>query len=128
MKHEHGKKVFKIIGMVIAGIAIAVLFAFVFGLAVQYLWNFIVPDLFGLKAITYWEAFALLLLAKLLFGSFGPHGRHYNGNGPWKRWRHSCGEPGIPREQFRYYHDFWRNEGRKAFDEYMKRVAEPGDK
>lgn len=39
----------------------------------QWLWNITMPDVFNLKAITYWQAFRLLLIAGLLFG-----GLHYN--------------------------------------------------
>lgn len=35
---------------------------------VQCLWNWLLPDIFGLKEITYWQAFGLFVLAKLLFG------------------------------------------------------------
>jgi hypothetical protein len=132
MKHTHGKKVFKIIGMVIVGLAVAVLFAFVFGLIVQYLWNYIMPDLFGLKTITYWQAFALIILAKIFFGAFGPHsGHHAVGHRQWKKWgRHGreLHDPDISCENARYYEDFWNKEGRKAFEEYVKRVSAPGEK
>ena len=129
MKHGHGKRALKITGMVLVGITVAVVFALVFGLAVQYLWNYIMPDLFGLKAITYLQAFALVILAKIFFGSFGPHGgHHHGGGGPWHRWGRACGRPDISREHLRHYESFWRDEGRKAFDEYVKRVDSEGDK
>ena len=35
----------------------------------QWLWNITLPDVFGLKQITYWQAFRLLILASLLFGA-----------------------------------------------------------
>jgi uncharacterized membrane protein YraQ (UPF0718 family) len=133
MENKHGKKVFKIIGMVFAGIAFAVLFAFVFGLVVQYLWNYLMPDLFGLKAITYWQAFALVILAKIFFGALGAHhgSHHYNGHSKWKK----CGGPGseyhdldIHYEKARYYKDFWIEEGKKAFEEYVKKVKAVGKK
>ncbi|TYP94157.1 hypothetical protein BC792_11325 [Sphingobacterium allocomposti] len=38
---------------------------------VQYLWNWLVPDIFGFKAISYWQAFGLFVLSKILFGGFG---------------------------------------------------------
>jgi hypothetical protein len=45
----------------------------IFGLLLAYplmiLWNEIVPAVFGLKAITYWNAFGLYILAILLFNS-----------------------------------------------------------
>ena len=39
-----------------------------FGSAVLYLWNWLMPAIFGLHAITYWQALGLLGLCWLLFG------------------------------------------------------------
>ena len=115
------KRILRIIGMVLAGLAFAVAFALVFGLVVQYLWNWVMPDIFGLKAITYWQAFALVILAKIFFGSFG---RHHNGSGPgcgprpWPGHRHG----GLSRHEKKHFGRYWREEGRTAFEEHLKRV------
>jgi len=34
------------------------------------LWNWLIPELFGLDAITYWQSAGLLVIAKILFGGF----------------------------------------------------------
>lgn len=34
----------------------------------QLLWNFVMPDVFGLKQIEFWQTFALLILTSILFG------------------------------------------------------------
>lgn len=50
------------------------------GLLVMALWNALLPPLFGWKAIGYWQAWGLLILARLLFGGFrgsGGSGRHW---------------------------------------------------
>jgi hypothetical protein len=50
--------------------------------AVHQLWNWLVPSIFGLRPITFWEALGLLGLSWILFGGlrgFGTPGRH-NGN------------------------------------------------
>jgi hypothetical protein len=36
------------------------------------LWNVLMPGIFALKAITFWQALGLLALSKLLFGGFRP--------------------------------------------------------
>lgn len=42
----------------------------------QYLWNTLMCDIFHLKAITYWQAFGLFVLSRILFGrGFGKPGR-----------------------------------------------------
>ena len=94
------RRVLRIIGMVFVGLVFVVLFALVFGFLVKWLWNFLMPDLFGLKAITYWQAFGMVILAKLLFGAFGSHhhdrwGRHHPPP-PFRRWHdhfHRAEEP-----------------------------------
>ena len=45
------------------------------------LWDVLMPGIFGVRAITFWQALGLLVLSKLLFGGFRP----YPGSGP--RWR-----------------------------------------
>jgi hypothetical protein len=38
------------------------------------LWNWLAPDLFGLRLITFWQALGLLALCRILFGGFGLSG------------------------------------------------------
>ncbi len=53
-----------------------------FGQAVLQLWNWLVPQIFGLRPITFWQAVGLMALSWLLFGGLRglvPHrmgGRH----------------------------------------------------
>ena len=61
------KKVFGIIGMVIGGIALAFLATF----AIMWLWNWLMPMLFGLPVINYWQGLGLAVLGRLLLGGFG---------------------------------------------------------
>jgi len=56
---------------------------FLLGFLVKALWNWLMPPLFGLKLITYWQALALMLLGKLLFSGFRAGG----GRGGYRRWR-----------------------------------------
>jgi hypothetical protein len=50
---------------------------------VRWLWNYVTPDLFGWRQITFWQALALLALCRILVGGFGLKG----GNGPMMRGR-----------------------------------------
>jgi len=71
------------------GIGIAcVAGAFLLGYVVMLLWNWLMPELFGLATITYWQAFGILVLAKILFGGFGGRRGCCGGGGHWRgRWR-----------------------------------------
>jgi len=53
----------------------------VFGFVVMGLWNWLMPALFGLRVITFWQALGLLVLCKILFGGFRGRG------GPGMHWR-----------------------------------------
>jgi hypothetical protein len=44
-----------------------------FGFVVMWLWNWLMPAVFGLHAISFWQALGLLVLSKILFTGF--HGR-----------------------------------------------------
>lgn len=44
---------------------------FAFTALLQWLWNITMPDVFGLKQITFWQAFRLLIIAGILFGGTG---------------------------------------------------------
>lgn len=48
--------------------------AAVFSVAVMLLWNALIPTIFGLVAINFWQALGLLVLARILFGGFGHRG------------------------------------------------------
>ena len=80
------------------GIAIGIAFAIAFalfillgGLVVQWLWNWLLPDIFGLRQITFWQALGLLALCRILFGSFGRGGRHHRGTDSRHRdWWKKC--------------------------------------
>ena len=51
------------------------LFVFLGGEIVRQLWNWLLPPLFDFPTITFWQALGLLLLCRILFGSFGSSGR-----------------------------------------------------
>ncbi len=57
--------------------------ALLMGWAVMWLWNAILPELLGLKLITFWQAVGLLVLTRILFGRIGPGGNR--GGGRWRK-------------------------------------------
>jgi hypothetical protein len=100
-----------------------VLFALLFGWVFQMLWNWLMPELFGFKTITYLQAFGIVILAKILFGSFGSHGGNKNNDNhmPWNS--EGCGK-GHSRKNKKYFKKFWEEEGREAFESYVKKIEE----
>jgi hypothetical protein len=59
----------------------------VFGLLVKSLWNWLMPELFGLRMITFWQALGLWILSRILLAGFQGRGRKYN-----RRWEASATE------------------------------------
>jgi len=111
----------RIAGMVVLGVIAAALFGLVFGWLVMILWNWLMPQIFHLGEVTYWQSFGIVILAKLLFGGIGGarggHGRNpWRGN-PWERGRR--GPHG--RDDWRWYREFWEQEGRPAFERFAER-------
>ena len=53
----------------LVGIGMAIVAFFVFVLIFRLIWNGVVPAVFGLKTITFWQALGILILASILFGS-----------------------------------------------------------
>jgi hypothetical protein len=130
-------KGFRIAGRVAMGIAAAAVFALVFGYLVMILWNWLMPAVFGLPGIGYWQAFGIVVLAKLIFGSVGGHGngRHPGSRHPgqkrdfdWETFFDKCRGAGESEDwkgffdpRFRkQYRDFWREEGKQAFARYVE--------
>ena len=68
-----GEKILEIAFWVVVGVAIAAVLGFVLGLIVMLLWNWLMPVLFGLPAIGYWQAVGLFVLCHLLFTSHQAH-------------------------------------------------------
>jgi hypothetical protein len=64
------------------------------------LWNWLMPAIFGLRAVSFAQALGLLLLGKILFGGFHRHGGRGRGWGRhWEeRWAKMTPEE---RERFR---------------------------
>ncbi len=128
-------KVLKIIGMVILGIAVFVLLGFV----VMWLWNWLMPEIFGLTEITYWQAIGIFILAKLILGGFGKTESKSNKKAKKGTIRHEIKkeikkefdkefEKDHAKEKKEHsdydemYETWWKTQGEKSFDEYMNNL------
>ena len=70
------------------------------GLVVQLLWNWLLPEIAGWRAITFWQALGLLALCRILFGGRGPgFGRSHFRRRMGERWEQMTPEE---RERFRH--------------------------
>lgn len=102
----------------IGHIIIAVILIFIFGLAVMWLWNGLLPRLFGVKLIGYWQGLGLVILARLLFGSFGFGFGHHRLSHHFPRHRR------IAHGNWADYNDWWQADGQQAFDAFLARKSQ----
>lgn len=58
-----------VLGAILGALLIAFLGSFLIAIPVLYLWNWIMPEIFGLIVITYWQAWGITLLSGLLLKS-----------------------------------------------------------
>lgn len=122
-----GSRVAHIIGWAFLGVAFAVVFALVFGIVVQLLWNWLMPAIFGLGEISYWQAFGIVILSKLLFGAIGhrhrEHAGHLHKRFPDRRENfHTDKEHNEMLKNWEHYKQYWREEGKQAFEDYLHRM------
>lgn len=59
----------KFIGYLVLGAVLVFFGACLFAFPVKWLWNWLMPMLFGLKAINAWQAWGLMTLCGILFKS-----------------------------------------------------------
>ena len=65
------RRIAKGIAIAIAAVIGITIFVFLGGKVVQWLWNWLLPPLFGFPMLTYWQALGLLALCRILFGGWG---------------------------------------------------------
>jgi hypothetical protein len=93
----------------VIGVAAAIGFTFV----AMSLWNWLMPELFGLKLLTYWQTLGLLALTWIFFGRFRVfgHGHHHRMKHRLaERWMHMS-----PEEREKLHeemHEHWGRRGR----------------
>jgi hypothetical protein len=85
-----------------AFVVFALAFVAVLSFVVMSLWNAIIPTLFHLPALQFWQAVGLFILCRILFGGFrGRHGWHGHGHGGWRQHMRQRWESMSPEERER---------------------------
>ena len=112
-RHLHNMHIVPKIALFIVFATLAMLAV---GFGVMYLWNWLMPALFGLTTIGYWQALGLCVLGRVLFGGWGfGHRRHGH-------WRHRLAErwmemtPEQREELMKSKHGRWGHHGSKTAD------------
>ena len=62
-------KIIQYVFLGLVAIALIVGFSLLLALPAMWLWNWLMPAIFGLPTVTYWQALGLCLLFRFLFGT-----------------------------------------------------------
>ena len=95
-RHKKSKFLFFLIPLLI-------LFAVTF--IVMWLWNLLLPEIIGVKSISFWQAMGILILSKILFGGF-----HF-GKGKFGNFKEKMMErkmSGMTDEEKEKFKEIWR--------------------
>lgn len=116
------EKYFKAFFKILIGGIFLIAFILLFGYLTMRLWNWLMPEIFGLIPIDYWQAIGIIILAKILFGGFG----NFKSSKSDKKFKNRCRpqyNKGFKSDfsNWKYYDKFWEEEGEKAFDDYIQR-------
>jgi len=110
----------------IAGLVILAIFgitglAILFGFVIMWLWNWLMPELFGLPTLSYWKAVGLFILLKLLLGGCGSSSSKSSKNS-----KKECkSDTKSDFSKWKYYDKFWKEEGDEIYKQYVERKKNP---
>ena len=110
-----------IAGWILLGAIAIVGIAILFGYIIMSLWNWLMPDLFGLTTITYWQAVGLFILAKIIFGGFG-------GSSDNSKCDSKPSDKKSKKKDFskwKQYDTYWEEEGEVAYQTYIDKQNNP---
>ncbi len=117
-KHKmRGKHPAAIAAMIVFGIVAIVGLAILFGFIIMWLWNWLMPELFGLPILSYWQAVGLFILLKILIGGCGGgshSSKHSGDSGEKSKEKHRSDF-----SKWKHYDKFWEEEGENAYQKYL---------
>ena len=116
-----------IAALIVLGIIGIVGLAILFGFVIMWLWNWLMPELFGLPLLTYWQAVGLFILLKILIGGCGG-----SSSSSSKKYEDSCDKESKKHRndfsKWTHYDKFWQEEGENAYQKYLDNLENDGTK
>lgn len=113
-----GRSPGEIAGLIILAVIGISGLAILFGFVIMWLWNWLMPELFGLTTITYWQGVGLFILLKILTGSCGSS----NSCDSSKKSKSDCeNDSKTSFSKWKHYDKFWKEEGDILYKEYIER-------
>lgn len=120
-----GRSPLEIAGIILFGAVAITGLAILFGYIIMWLWNWLMPDLFGLTTLTYWQAVGLFILFKILLGGCGSGGGSSDCSTEKTSKKHKDGSKKTDFSKWKHYDKFWKEEGDELYKNYKERLATP---
>lgn len=111
----------EIVGIVIFGAIVITGLAILFGFIIMWLWNWLMPEIFGLPTLTFWQSAGLFILLKILLGGIG--GDHSSEKSSKKSDYKCRKESRRDFSKWKYYDQFWEEEGDVLYQQYVERQS-----
>jgi len=120
--HKFRKKSpIEIVGIIIFGAIAITGLAILFGFVIMWLWNWLMPEIFGLTTLKYWQAVGLFILLKILFGGFGGGSSKKSS----KNSNNKCeSNSKTDFSKWKHYDNFWKEEGDEYYKKYVDRQSD----
>ena len=113
-----GRSPGEIAGLIILAIIGISGLAILFGFVIMWLWNWLMPELFGLTTINYWQGVGLFILLKILTGSCGSSSNCDSS----KKSKSDCKDDSKKSfSKWKHYDKFWKEEGDNLYKQYVER-------
>ncbi|WP_024771444.1 hypothetical protein [Aquimarina macrocephali] len=119
--HKFRKKSpIEIVGIIIFGAIAITGLAILFGFVIMWLWNWLMPEIFGLTTLTYWQAVGVFILLKIFLGGCGSG----SGKKSSKDSNDACKKDSkTDFSKWKYYDKFWKEEGDEYYKQYIERQS-----
>ncbi|MBG6130258.1 hypothetical protein IWQ47_001659 [Aquimarina sp. EL_43] len=110
----------EIVGIIIFGAIAITGLAILFGFVIMWLWNWLMPEIFGLTTLTYWQAVGVFILFKILLGGCGSGSSKKSS----KDSHDNCKKDSkTDFSKWKYYDKFWKEEGDEYYKQYIERQS-----
>lgn len=116
-------KIVKNVSLLFLGVLIILLF----GTSLTLLWNWLMPDLFGIQKISLIQGFGVFALSKIIFGGFSGESKDKKDKKKMNDYNQvDLRKPSINLHSNNIYDDlfekWWTEEGQSIFEKYLNEV------
>lgn len=123
LKHKmRGKSTGEVVGWVILGVLGIGALAILFGFIIMWLWNWLMPEIFGLTTLTYWQAVGLFILSKILIGTGGGGGGKGHKSKKHRKGKCHGSHDKKGYSKWEHYDNYWKEEGDKSYQKYVENL------